>query len=394
MLTPWSAADRVGVPALPGTAVPLALPSLLLLCWIVVCASGARAAEAPTHAQDEPRRGYRALVQAYRAGQIVEAVSGLREIAPGDLRTTVQRLVQARAAASLTGGHLVDPALLQAAAVLHADAAAEAWGRGESERAGLHLECGAILVEALGSAGTPPGSFRQRWYLTTALVTARHADPAAAIDYFDRVTERVPGDAPLLTAAGWFAERMSFARADPTPARRLTVARDIPDTRRRQEAVQRRYQRLAVRWLNAAREASPSAPGPILRLARVEAFRGRDAEALALLSPLVARDDVPLLVAYVGRLLLGNLYERSGQTTEAERIYREAMVLAPPAQSARVALARLMYTTEPAAAAETVTGFLTSDADPGSNDPWADYQLAYLPLGSLLLGELRLEVGQ
>lgn len=354
--------------------MPFIRVHLLLFFSVFACVTTARAAPVAPHGQD-PDRSYRALVEAYRAGETADALAGVRSLGPGDLRAAVKRLAGSVTAASRIGGELpLDLSLLRAAAVLHADAAAEAWSRQDAERAGLHIGCGALLIEALSGRGSTAGPFRRRWYLATALMTSRYAAPEATLDYFERVTTQMPGDVTLLTAAGWFAERWSFARIRP--------------------AARRRYQNRAAEWLTAAIEASPGAPGATLRLARIESSRGHDAQARELLVPLLARDDVPLLVAYVGRLVLGGVHERSGQPAEAERRYREAMTLVPPAQSARLALARLKYATDPASAADTVGIFLSSGTDGPGNDPWADYQLAYLPLAAILLDELRLEVQQ
>lgn len=372
--------------------MPFTFVRHLVFCSIVACVIAPRAAVAAPNGQDEPPLEYRTIVAAYRAGDTAGALAELQRLARGDLRDAVQRLAGLADAESRVGGELsIDPALVRAAAVLHADAAAEAWTRQDAERAGRHIASGELLIEALAGRRSTAGPFIRRWYLATALITARHAGPEATLDYFDRITKEVPGDAALLTAAGWFAERLSFARAV-EPRRWLTVARSIPDVRRQQEEVRRRHQRRAIQWFTAALEAHPGAPGATVRLARLEASRGRDQQARALLAPLVARDDVPRLVAYVARLLLGNVCERSGQAGEAERLYGEAIALAPPGQSARLALARLKYAADPDTAAEAVAGFLSSATDVPGSDPWADYQLAYLPLGTLLLDELRLEV--
>jgi Flp pilus assembly protein TadD len=184
-----------------------------------------------------------------------------------------------------------------------------------------------------------------------------------------------------LTAAGWFSERRAHGAAAPG----ATLA-----MQQRSRRIQRQY---AERYLEGALRAEPAAAEAALRLARLDVTAGRDADATRRLTALLARPDVESSAAYVGRLLLGGIQERQGETAAAARTYREALALDEVAQSARVALSALLYTSGDAEAAAAVVEPLVTRAGPRQrNDPWADYQLGYLPVGRALLEELRNEV--
>jgi len=319
---------------------------------------------------------YRALVDAYRTGA-PDAVRSARELDLHRLDAIVDEYVGngQRSARSPS----LDADFLHAASMLHADAAFQCWENFGMEGCGAHLDIARRFVDVSEAAGTR-GAFRRRWYAATALILTRHVAPEAALKYFDGAIAQLPDDVPLLTAAGWFAERLSRSAAPPNV-----------NLRNAQELRQGHEQR-AARFLEAALAVDPRAAEASLRLARIEVSSGKREAALNRLAALLVRADIHKSVAYVARLTLGSLRERDGNRIEAERLYREAIPLDPVAQSARVALTHLLYAAgDGAGAADAIDPVLARNT-PEANDAWPDYQLAYPGVGQVLLDQLRAEV--
>jgi tetratricopeptide (TPR) repeat protein len=334
---------------------------------------------APAQRHETPlARSYRALVDAYRGGRADHAVGGVLTLDPDELEAVVRSHVQwVRNGFDLT----LDADFFRAASTLHADAAVRCWREDRPDEAELHLDLGRILVDASEPHDEGPNSFRRRWYAAGALVVADHAAPPRTIDYFEMAVERVPGDAPLLTAAGWFSERLADGAAG------------AGTTLRAAQAARRRHQRSAERYFAAALDADPRAEEAALRLARIESLMGRQARAAGRLTALLARNDLQPFTAYLARLFLGGIRAREGRDDDAARLFREAIELHPNPQSARIALAESRYAAgDSAGAADAIQPLATPAAERPTNDPWSDYQLAYPQVGLLILDELRDEV--
>jgi tetratricopeptide (TPR) repeat protein len=321
---------------------------------------------------------YRALVDSYRTADADAAVKAAREL---DRRRLLAFIDEYPLTGQRGARHhpWLDAAFFRAASMLHADAAFHCWENWGAEDCGAHLDAGRRLVD-VSETLAEPDSFRRRWYTATALILSRHTTPVEALEYFQAAVEQLPDDVPLLTAAGWFAERLSRSAAPSD----MNVANA--------RALRRRHEQRAVRFLAAALAVDPRAAEASIRLARVEASSKRDA-ALDRLAALIARKDLEPSVAYLARLTLGNVREREGNRAEAERLYREAIALHPIPQSARIALAHLMYAAGDATgAADAIEPLLAPNTTPAANDPWSDYQLAYPAVGQALLDQLRAEV--
>jgi tetratricopeptide (TPR) repeat protein len=332
-------------------------------------------------AQDSPFGiEYRGLVEAYRTGQAETSVARLLDLKHDAVLALVNRYVKL-GERGFAGDATLDDDFFRAASMLHADAAFRGWEQWRDDEAWAHLNVARRLVDVGERPNTTLGSFRRRWYAATAVVATGHLTPQDALEYFEDAVEKMPDDVPVLTAAGWFSERLSHRAA----ARGASL--------RRLREIRRVHQRTAVRYLTAALKRDPNAGEAALRLARVEASLEHDAQARTRLTALLARDDLQPLIAYVGRLILGQLQERRGDLREAERLYREAMTMDPIAQSARVALARLLYASgDSPGAADVIEPAVRSGTEPDRNDPWSDYQLAYPAIGRVLLDDLRDEV--
>jgi tetratricopeptide (TPR) repeat protein len=325
-------------------------------------------------------RSYRSLVQGYRTGERDTSIDDVLALDHQKLVALVGRYVKL-GERGVDAHPAFDRTFFRGASMLHAEAAFRSWERWRDEQAWSHLTLALGLVDVSEPPGAKAGSFRRRWYAATALILTTYLGPAEALAYFEDAVKKCPDDVPLLTAAGWFAERLSYrAAARGSSFQRARDARRI-------------HQRTAERFLNRALEIDPNASEATLRLARLESFAGEDAQASARLTALLARADLQPHLAYVGRLILGGLHERRGDSAAAERLYREALALDRVAQSARVALARMLYATgDSGRAADILEPALRGRTERDRNDPWSDYQLAYPFSGRLLFDALHKEI--
>lgn len=348
----------------------------LLLCL----AAGTSWAAGAEQGRESTAQRYGSLVELYRSGWKDKAVDQLMAGDQGVVTALVEGYVK-RGAIGIGRDPALDAVFYRAAAMLHAEAALRCWAEGLDKRASAHFGLARGLADASESVSAAPASFRRRWYLSTALLLTRRLSPEQALVHVAEAVKRVPDDVAILTAAGWFSERLA----------------DLPAARgwdlRRVQTIRRRRQDEALRYLTAALAVDPRAAEAALRLSRVESEMGRVEGAAARLAGLLERDDLARATAYVGRLVLGRLLERQGNAREAERLYREAMRLDPVAQSARLALGQLLHAAgDSVQAADVVEPMLTAGTNRERNDPWADYRLAYPLVGELLFDELRDEV--
>ncbi len=322
---------------------------------------------------------YRALIEAYRSGDVDRTVAGVLALDHAAVLAVANEYVKV-AARRVPADPVLDEQFFRAAALLHTDAAFRCWGSWGDKECWSHLSVARRLVD-VSDRGARAGSFRRRWYAATALILTSHVVPQDALEYFKDAVEKFPDDVPLLTAAGWFSERLAHSAA----SRSMSFGTA--------QAFRRRHLQSAARFLIAALGVDPQAAEASLRLARVEVSMGHSEPAEKRLAALVARDDVQSSFAYLARLMLGDIRERDGAADAAARLYRDAIDVIPTAQSARVALAHLLYAPgDSSGAAAVIEAFVTPKAKLDSNDPWAEYRVGYPVAGQVLLGELRQEV--
>ncbi len=352
-------------------------------CVAVLCLTLWSSATAGAHQEARQlEQEYTAVVDVYRSGQPDAAVVRLLKDSPDGFLGTASRIVKL-GRTFVGGGTAFTGAFHRAASLLHARAAFSLWSGGNDKLASAHFDVARALVDLSDRLDMASPAFRPRWYLATTLALARVVPPARAAAYFADACRRVPNDVRLLTAAGWFSEHRSDLPAALGWNLRTT------QTRRRQ------YQEEAVRHLTSALAADPRAPEATLRLAHLEAAMGRESGAIERLTALLMRIDLDRSIVYVAQLVLGGIYEGQGRASDAERAYREAVALDPVAQSARVALAQLLYAAgEVDDAADIVDPVLAGRDARDGNDPWSDYRLAYPSIGQLIFEDLVAEVQQ
>ena len=144
----------------------------------------------------------------------------------------------------------------------------------------------------------------------------------------------------------------------------------------------------AERELRRALGLNPRLTEATIRLAHVLLAKGRAQEAAELVRPL-ASPSLPPFLDFYAALVLGRSTEKLGQPAEARAAYERAVARFPNAQSARIALSRVVV-----ADGRTGDGFQTVVAVVGPKmapgiDPWSAYFRFHDPDASTLLAALK-----
>jgi hypothetical protein len=352
-----------------------------MLCALFVLPAVLAVSLEPSAAIAQPSPGvaqqYRSLVLDYQEGRTTAATTSLAGLS--ELRAVIRDL----AARKRLGASTVDDGFLRAAAMAHTELTVKLWQEQRKEEAAQHLEWARTLVDAAVARPDQAGSFRRRWYVATGLLMAQHVAPIDVRSYFRQAADLLTDDVALLTAAGWYSERLAFSSAEALSSTSMHISR--------LQAQRLRFRGEAEGYYEAALAADAGADEAALRLSRVELAAGRMSAARERLTKLMARESLSPPLAYVARLLLGSLYERERNRDEATRLYREAIDLAPPAQAARLALSEMLSAAGDSNAAAAVLEPVLEDSTE-RDDPWTDYLLGYLPFGTRLFDGLRAEV--
>ncbi len=344
--------------------------------WLLAVAGLAVAAAAPARAGQsdywftDELAPYRALVGAYREGDVGAAMAGVRAMAPSAVHALLDRVREPDE--RLTGTD-AEPALnerlFRTAAMLHLDVAGLLRSRGLHRDAENQVELGIRWVNLNARAPEPIGSFRRRWFLGAALLAFEHGGWQDGVTFTDLASELLPDDVALLTTAAWFNEGLALAPVDASEIERGRLS----------WLQERKRSRLlaAARRAGAALRVAPAASEAVLRLARVRMLLGQGESVREPLTALVDRGGVPLAHAYLGRLLLGRLHLQAGEPAAAEARFRDAVALAPHGQAARVALGSLLdQQGDRQGAAAILDPVLRGDAGMAI-DPWVDYLLGF-----------------
>jgi tetratricopeptide (TPR) repeat protein len=346
----------------------------LILATATLGAAAASAAQTPL----EP--AYEALVQQYAGGTRDAAVTAILAWPDWRVRDTLRslnRLAEHELRCAPAG---CVPWLrfslfpVEAALMLHADAAATLRSRGGS----IALQQNAIHELARLTRTDPDRhAFLRRFYAALALQAQAENRWGEALDWAERGLAALPGTADLLLVVASIEEsqasHLSPREADDDPfedrnSRRLRGTSAFERERRAHLEAARRAAREALAAEPANRDAS-------LRLGRVAWRLGDAPGARAALEPLVARRDAGP-AGYLASLFLGRVYEDEGRIDEAAGCYQAALAIEPRAQAARFALSRVRLRSgdEGAARAEvaaTVSGSgHARPLDPFWTYPW------------------------
>ncbi len=193
-------------------------------------------------------------------------------------------------------------------------------------------------------------------------------NPENEIDHLKHVIARFPKEPRFVLAQAIAIEWTTY----PTPSRarggraRTTNAVDPFDRMKGDEAI--------------GAEAT-------LRLGVVRHRGGNPSGALELFAKVEKSTRDPYLI-YLARVFSGQAHEALKHPDDAERSYRSALKVVPNAQSAALALAALLFTSNRPAEAARITESALS-AQPQPIDPWREYGAADNRFWPVLIGRLR-----
>ena len=317
------------------------------------------------HAQERlsPRlvlSDYRADIERYRHGDAVEALRHL--LSHG-------RPWLAEAVDGLAGAAEVTTEDLQAAVLMHTEAATDGWVHNDD--AVVQLSAAKRYIDLRrrggGSANRLPADFRRDWHLVVAWYLQREMQYPTLIGHLDTSIARHRADPEVLLAQGTFYE--IFGWSDKPPGQWVIVAPRLltSATRNRRGLLQE-----SERVLRLALQGSPALDEARLRLGRVLTELGRPDEAVAMLKPLESADPTSPFT-YLAMLFTGAAEERLRHLDQAVTAYQAAASLRPQCQTPWVALSAVLRARGDDDASY---GMLLRTAAAGTRcaDPWWNYK--------------------
>jgi VWFA-related protein len=346
------------------------------LTAIAGATSGARpaaAAGAEAAARDALGHGglgdFRLAVDQYRKGDVEGSVKARTDLPLARVTAEVDRLARLRGSASRAPSK--EPpwtdAEVQAAALLHLDAAFAEARRGDATTAARELETGerlAMLVEDPARRSR----FHREWALGAAAFYRSRYDAITARTILERACAATGDDMELLLERAVITETLGGRVFSGSGTARLSAAEaggaaavELPKA----EALYR--------------QVLASTPGQVearLRLGRTLFLEGRHAEAIGELdSVLAGRPSAG--EANLAHLFAGAALEASGDEAGARVRYEKALAMAPQSRVAAMASARLLARIAREAEARVQLARLVARTDePAPRDePWWRYRL-------------------
>jgi VWFA-related protein len=322
---------------------------------------------------------YPDLVAAYRRGETTTAVSGLVALGPERAREEARRVRRSAGC---------DARCMQAAALLHTDAAAAAGAASETD---LQLATARELLEAL-PGGPERRSWQRDWLLAAGYILEGQSRFPEARRLFDDAARLSAEDPQVLLAQGTVAEVLSLlpglqpATREPAPVGSPMLPELVERGRRD------RFETQALDLYERALKRDDGLLEARLRRGRIRALRGHGREASADLERVAHQATEPYLKS-LAWLYLGDLEERAGQTEAAVERYRAALAARPGFQTAGVALAEALQRLGRVRAAERAVAEGLSGASADPEDPWVGYHLGLAWRRGAALEALRRRLG-
>jgi VWFA-related protein len=312
---------------------------------------------------------FRLLVDRYRKGDVEGSVKARTDLPFARVTAEVDRLAHLRTSASRASSK--EPpwsdAEVQAAALLHLDAAIAEAGRGDAITAARELETGERLATLVDDPARR-SRFHREWAMGASAFYRSRYDAVTARTILERACAATGDDMELLLERAVITETLGGRAFSGSGTPRLSaaeagvaVAGDLPKA----EAL---YRQVLV-----------TAPGQVearLRLGRTLFLEGRHAEAITELDRLLlGRPSTG--EAHLAHLFAGAALEASGDTAGARDRYDKALVLSPRSRVAVMASARLLARTAKEGEARNQLFQLASRVDePAPTDePWWRYRL-------------------
>jgi tetratricopeptide (TPR) repeat protein len=381
--------------------------SLLLVTILAQAADPVRAASGqipPLYAPDVAE--YLSLVSAYRRDSSGGAVASVRTWDGPRLERTVRELPnqlggRIRVCDDVPGA--VTFTTLDAAVLLHTDAALAALREADADEGSLHLDQAQKLLEwtfgrrtrlpnaeqeteAARCAAPPPIAIRD-WYLVAARLTLAEWALFVSERLADRLVQAAPGDPDALFAAGNVQEGLATNDAQyhlPPPAWRFSSNESwVRAQTWYQQSLRdrKRYREAASQFYARALKSAPDRDDIRLRHGWVLLQLDRREEAQRALEAVV-RSTGARATRYLAWLFLGRVHEMSNRLSDAAECYRRAADAEPDAHVARLALSHalgrqdLLDDSRRAALRALVPPGLSAERDPWTEYPHGDWRAA------------------
>jgi len=395
------------------------MPSGLALALLVAMTTACPAAAQVVSEERDPYgrqalAGYFAIVATYRAGRIGDAAATLLVWPDADVDQAVRGLVRLRGKIRRCTvlPDEIAAADLDAAVMLHTDAATGAYNRDDWPHFFFHLDHARKLVElrhlidrmwadtpelARDGCRPPPPLTRRDWYFAVATSLQGLWELPTADRLAGFGLEAAPDDAAMLLAAGSIKEALAYGAArDPglPPSDQLSGSAFSRVQNRRLGELQamRRDRRDAAALFERALATGAAPLETRLRLGRVWAQMDRRADAREALGEVLASEPTAE-ERYLACLFLGRVSEQDGDPAAAAGHFRRAVDSQPHGQAARVALVHALEQTGDAGGPALLAAVL---AEPwprdGGDDPWWIYYFGQFRAGRRTLDELRQRV--
>lgn len=260
-------------------------------------------------------------------------------------------------------------AYVRGAVGLHMALAAEAWRRGVSDETADHLVFGKAYLPNLLVPLDP--EYGRLWCTAGGTLLTASERHAAALVHFEECLEWFPADASLLLGRGSTLESAAILISGLPPS--ATLAGWPARFRNFSDRVSQ-----AIADYQAALAQDPDLPEPLIRLSRLRLQSGDADTAAADLSELLA-GTLPAVPTYWALLFRGAAEERLGNPRAAAALYQQGRHLYPNAQSAAIALSRVLA--ERLDGVEEALVLLREQIRPSvsqsfHSDPWWFYRMA------------------
>jgi VWFA-related protein len=312
---------------------------------------------------------FRLAVARYRTGDVPGSVEARTEVPIERMTAEVDRLARLQEKAS-RGTAKEQPwtdVEVQAAALLHLDAAFAEARRGDAGTAARELELGERLSTLIEDPARR-SRFQREWALGAAAFYRSRYDAVTARTILERACAATGDDMELLLERAVITETLGSRAFSGSGTRRLSAAEASEVAPGELPKAESLYREVLV--------AAPGQAEARLRLGRTLFLEGRLPEAIAELDRVLAGRPSPG-DAQLAQLFAGAALEASGDPTAALARYEKAGALLPHSRVAAMASARLLARTASEGQARTRLIRLVSRTDEAkpTDEPWWRYRL-------------------
>ena len=203
-----------------------------------------------------------------------------------------------------------------------------------------------------------PDVFERYWHFALLATLEGSLRPGLSELYVERALERFPDEPRFLLSRAIVTDQRVMPRGSgPIPGAALPAPEQITLVRRHYEA--------AIAFPSIAQEAR-------IRFGFILHRLGRQEDAMSHLNAAATPPLQEPALRYLHQLFAGHVFQAMDKPDEAVAAYKNAMAIAPTAQSARVSLMNLLMLRGETAAAEALSHQVQTEAS-ADMDPWWMY---------------------